>query len=129
MPAIDVDFSRFKMRSDVAAHRQIAGYLKILIALGDLNPGDSVPGVPALAYRLKTTQKEVRRAYEDLAERGFLTCDDELWVVSDEHHATRDDRVASAICARLLDLIAEARKAGLTRAELQRMCDHLIERS
>jgi DNA-binding transcriptional regulator YhcF (GntR family) len=129
MPALEIDFTRFKKRSDLPEHRQVAAYLKAIIALGQLNPGDSVPGIPALAYRLHVSPGEVKRAYAELSDRGFLLSQAGKWKVSDRFSAVKDDDQVADICERLWDLILEARKAGLSRAELQRMFDQLTSRS
>jgi len=129
MPATEIDFSRFTLRTDLPAHRQVAAFLKALIALGHLNPGDSIPGAPALAYRLKVGAAEVKRAYAELADRGYLHSQGGKWRVSDEHAAAGNAAELEEICDRMWDLVMEARRAGMTRAELQRMFATLLERS
>ena len=127
MTGIEIDFTRFKLRSDVPPHRQIAAYLKVQIALGALGAGDPVPGAPAVAYRTRIAPAEVRRAYAELAERGYLCSRGGKWRVSDDHKATSAG-AADEICDRMWDLIVEGRQAGLTRNELQRMFKLLLEK-
>lgn len=129
MPATEIDFSRFTLRKDLPAHRQLAAYLKALIALGHLGPGDGVPAPSALAQRTRVGVAAVRRAYAELRERGFLVAQGSKWAVSDEHAAAGDAGELDEICDRMWDLVVEARKAGMTRAELQRMFSSLLERS
>jgi len=129
MPATEIDFSRFTLRADLPAHRQVAAYLKALIALGQLNAGDSLPGAPALAYRLKVRSPEVKRAYAELSDRGFLVSEGGKWRVSDDHAAAGDSAELEEVCERMWDLVLEARRAGMTRAELQRMFASLLDRS
>jgi len=128
MPVAEIDFSRFTLRKDLPAHRQIAAYLKAIIALGQLNAGDAVPAVSALSYRLKVRPADVRRAYSELSERGFLATAGSKWRVSDDYRPVEDLDLAADICGRLWDLIVEARRAGLTRVEIQRMFESLLER-
>lgn len=128
MPAPLIDVARLKIRTDVPAHRQVAAYLKAVIALGQISPGDSLPGISALAARIGAPASEVRRAYEELGERGFLASEGGKWRVSDEHAALANAAAADDICERMWDLIAEARRAGLSRSEIQRMFDHLLSR-
>jgi GntR family transcriptional regulator len=128
MPASLIDVARLKIRSDVPAHRQVAAYLKAVIALGQISPGDTLPGIAALAGQIGAPASEVRRAYEELQGRGFVVSEGAKWRVSDEHSALADAAAADDICDRLWELIAEARRSGLTRAELQRMFDQLISR-
>lgn len=129
MPVTEIDCSRFTLHKDLPPHRQVAAYLKALIALGHLAPGDALPAPSALAYRTKVVPGEVRRAYAELTTRGFLVSQGATWRVSDEHVAAGDPAGLEELCDRLWDLIVEARKAGMTRAEVQRMFSALLERS
>ena len=129
MPAPLIDIARLKLRADMPAHRQVAAYLKAVIALGQVAPGEPLPGVTALAGLIGAAPSEVRRAYEELEERGFVAAEGGKWRVSDDHTAVADAAAADDICDRLWDLIAEARRAGLTRAELQRMFEQLNSRA
>ena len=129
MPATLIDVARLKIRKDMPAHRQVAAYLKAVIALGQVAPGDLLPSVSTLATRIGAPSAEVKKAYEELGQRGFLVSEGGKWRVSDEHTALADAAVADDICDRLWDLIAEARRAGLSRTELQRMFLQLLARA
>ena len=122
------DTARLKIRRDVPAHRQVAAYLKAIIALGQISPGDPLPGATELGTRIGAPAAEVRRAYEELQTRGFLVSEGGKWRVSDEHAAIGDAAAADDICERMWELIAEARRAGMTRSELQRMFGQLLAR-
>lgn len=127
MTGTEIDFSRFKLRADLPPHRQIAAYLKVQIALGVLTAGDLVPGAPAVANRTRVAPAEVRRAYAELAERGYLSSRGGKWRVSDDHKAASED-AAEDICDRMWDLIVEGRQAGLSRDELLRMFRLLLSK-
>jgi len=129
MTVTEIDFSRFTLRKDLPAHRQVAAYLKALIALGELGVGETIPAPPALASRTRVGTAEIRKAYAELTERGFLVARGAKWIVSDEHAAAANPRDLDEICDRMWDLVVEARKAGMTRAELQRMFTSLLDRS
>lgn len=128
MPAPLIDVARLKIRADIPAHRQVAAYLKAVIALGQISPGDALPGAAALAGQIGAPLSEVRRAYAELEERGFVAAEGGKWRVSDDHHALADAAAADDLCDRLWELIAEARRSGLSRAELQRMFEQLNSR-
>jgi len=129
MPASSIDVARLKIRKDIPAHRQVAAYLKAVIALGQVAPGDTLPSVTTLATRIGAPSAEVKKAYEELNQRGYLLIEGGKWRVSDEHTALADVSVADDICDRMWDLIAEARRAGLSRTELQRMFAQLLARA
>jgi len=129
MPAALIDVARLKIRKDLPAHRQVAAYLKAVIALGQIAPGDLLPSITTLASQIHAPSSEVKQAYEELATRGFVIHESGKWHVSDEHAALADAAVADDLCDRLWDLIAEARRAGLSRTEIQRMFAQLLARS
>ena len=128
MAAPLIDIARLKLRSDLPPHRQVAAYLKAIIALGQVSPGDPLPAVSALAGRIGAPSAEVKRAYVELEERGFLVSEGGKWRVSDDHSAVADAAAVDDICERLWELIAEARRAGMTRVELQRLFSQLVAR-
>ena len=112
MPAGGVDVSRFQLRSDLPAHRQVAAYFKTLIALGHLSPGGELPGVGALASRFGVGAAHVRRAFAELAERGLLSVEGGRWRV-----AAGD--LESALLDQLKDVVAEGRRGGLPPERLR----------
>ncbi|HVR86690.1 MAG TPA: GntR family transcriptional regulator [Planctomycetota bacterium] len=129
MPASLIDVARLKIRKDIPAHRQVAAYLKAVIALGQISPGETLPSVTTLSSQIGAPSAEIKRAYQELGQRGFLVTENGKWRVSDEHAALADAAVADDICDRLWELIAEGRRAGLSRTELQRMFAQLLARS
>ena len=68
MLKIQLDF-----RSDVPATNQIVEQMQHLIATGDLNPGDQLPTVRALALELRVNFNTVARAYRTLDEAGIIS--------------------------------------------------------
>jgi DNA-binding transcriptional regulator YhcF (GntR family) len=111
------------------AHRQVAAYLKAVIALGQIAAGDTLPSATALASQIHAPAAEVKKAYQELGERGYLLLAGGKWRVSDQHTAVADATVADDLCDRLWELIAEARRAGLSRTEIQRMFLQLLARA
>lgn len=128
MPAAELDFSRFTLRGDVPPHRQVAAYLKVLIALGQLAPGGDVPSASALSSRLRVSAGEVRRAYGDLEAGGFLVSKGGTWRISEEQGPGISSGAADAVRQRMEALILEGREAGLSRAALLRLFASLLDR-
>ena len=123
MAASLIDVARLKLRSDVPAHRQVAAYFKAVIALRQLAPGDSLPGVNVLAGQIGAPAAEVRQGYAELEKRGFAVSDGGKWRVSEDRAALSEE-----IGDRLSEIIADARRAGLSRAEIERLFESLISR-
>lgn len=124
-----IDFTRLALRKDLPAHRQIAAYLKVVIALGHALAGDLLPAPSALASQIRSSPAEVKKAYAELVGRGFLEVEGAKWRVSDGHSAVGDAREAEDLCGRLWELVAEARRLGFSKAELQRIFEQLLARA
>lgn len=125
-----IDWSRFRMLPDLPPYRQIAAYLKVHFSLGKIPSGARMPDPRALAYRLNAPRAEVRRAYEELAERGYVSPSrGDAWVAAGGAAAIGDEGFAAGIVERFRDLVLQARRAGLARAEIRRMVDGLLRRS
>jgi len=127
MPVTELDFSRFTLRADVPPHRQVAAYLKAMIALGQLAPGVDVPSASALSSRLRVSAGEVRRAYGELEAGGFLVSRSGSWRVSDEQGSGVSTGAVDAVRKRMEELILEGREAGLSRAALLRLFTALLD--
>ena len=119
MPAGGVDVSRFQLRDDLPAHRQVAAYFKTMIALGHLSPGGELPPLTALASRFGVSSAQVRRAFLELAERGILDGERGRWRVA-QGDAERE------IADRLRDAVGEGRRAGIAPARLRALFDRAL---
>jgi DNA-binding transcriptional regulator YhcF (GntR family) len=120
MPAGGVDVSRFRLRSDLPVHRQVAAYFKTMIALGHLAPGGELPAVSALASRFGVSSAHVRRAFAELSERGLLAAERGRWRV-----ATGD--AERALVDQFRDLVAEGRRAGLPSDRLRELFERALQ--
>ena len=58
--------------SDVALYEQIAMQIKKLIVTGELQEGELLPSVRALAQQLGVSAITTRRAYTELEQEGFV---------------------------------------------------------
>ncbi len=86
---------------DRAPFQQIMDQLRSLIEPGELRPGESLPTVRQLAGDLGVAPNTVARAYAELQEEGWLTCE-----------GRRGTRVATDVPAKN----ASARKDNLQEA-------------
>jgi len=65
---LEIDF-----RSELPIYLQIVERVKEMIASGQLNPGDQLPTVRALALELRVNFNTVARAYRILDESGIIS--------------------------------------------------------
>ena len=119
MPVGGVDVTRFQLRDDLPAHRQVAAYFKTMIALGHLSPGGELPALGALASRFGVGTGDMRRAFAELAERGILDGERGRWRVA-QGDAERE------VADRLRDAVAEGRRAGLAPARLRALFERAL---
>ncbi len=65
-------FESIDPRSPTPLYEQIAARVRVAVAAGDLEPGDALPSVRALARDLRVNPATVVQAYRDLAADGFV---------------------------------------------------------
>jgi GntR family transcriptional regulator len=107
--------------SSVPAYRQIADALRAHLVHGRIQPGDLLPPVRQVAMDLGVHFNTVARAYRDLAEEGWLDLKRRRGaLVLDRARPRRPDAShVEGLIARLRDLAAELRGAGLTQAQIE----------
>lgn len=65
-------FAEIDPRSPTPLYEQIAARVRVGVASGDLQAGDALPSVRALARDLRVNPATVVQAYRDLAADGFV---------------------------------------------------------
>ena len=104
----------------VPVFQQIVDEVKSAIARGACEPGEMIPSVRQMAAQALINPNTVARAYRDLEREGIVTTRRGLGVFVSEsaeklcRNGRRED-----IRAKLEDIAAEARRAGISGAELR----------
>jgi len=113
-------FERIDPRSPTPLYAQIAGRIKLAIAAGELRPAAALASVRQLAAELRVNPATVVQAYRDLEAEGFVEIRHGAGTFVRElapaRRARERARQASALVRQLL---AEARRVGVSLAELQ----------
>jgi GntR family transcriptional regulator len=65
-------FEGIDPRSPTPLYAQIADHIRVAVASGEVQPGDALPSVRALAQRLRVNPATVVQAYRDLEMDGFV---------------------------------------------------------
>ncbi len=113
-------FERIDPRSSTPLYAQIAGRLKVAIAAGELRPAEALPSVRELAARLRVNPATVVQAYRDLEAEGFVEIRHGAGTFVRELAPGRRSRErARQATALVRQLLADARRAGVSLAELQ----------
>lgn len=122
-------FEHVDPRSPTPLYEQIASRIRVAVASGELDPGQSLPSVRQLATTLRINPATVVQAYRELETDGF---------VERRHGAgtfirdvpsgrKRDERVRKAeeLVQRLLD---DAARLGVNGSDLRAALDRHINR-
>lgn len=111
-------------------YAQIAGAVKEQIREGSLKPGDELPGVRELAGSLGVNLHTVHRAYQTLKDEGiiYLRLGRRARIAPLRQSPVGRERIDSELVPRINELITEAFHLGLSREELRKLIDELLER-
>lgn len=114
--------------SQVPAHAQLKQQIKFARTYQELRPGDVLPSIRALAKRLGLGAGEVRRAYRELCEAGFLVTERRKHVVVTPGSIAASDAepLARECTERCGQFIAWARERRVSTIALGRL---LLERA
>ena len=107
-------------------YTQIADQVKEQIMTGVLAPGEALPSMRLLARELRISVITTKRAYVDLERDGFLeNVPGKGCFVAPQNRELLREAQLRRVEERLTQAVEEARKGGLSLAELQEMLNIL----
>ena len=114
--------------SDKPIYEQITTQIKELILTGELQPGQKLPSIRALANGLRISAITTKRAYTDLEAQGFIETvqGKGSFVTGGNVELLREER-RRQIEQRLMRLVDDARSADIGEDELREMMDLIME--
>jgi serine/threonine protein kinase/DNA-binding transcriptional regulator YhcF (GntR family) len=122
-------FDHIDPRSPTPLYAQIATRLRVAIAAGELERGEALPSVRALAARLRINPATVVQAYRDLEMEGLVSTRHGAGTFVEEVGADRKTKDRAAEARRLVrDLMAQAGSLGITTTELRTAVDVEMKR-
>ena len=109
-------------------YEQITSQIKNMIISGQLNAGDPLPSMRALAKELRISVITTKRAYEDLERDGFITTvvGKGSFVASTDSEFLREEQLRTAE-AHLTQAVRAARLGGIDIEELVEVLRMLYE--
>ena len=109
-------------------YEQITTQIKELILTGELQPGQKLPSIRALATGLRISAITTKRAYTDLEAQGFIETvqGKGSFVTGGNVELLREER-RRQIEQRLMRLVDDARSADIGDDELREMMDLIME--
>ena len=114
--------------SNKPIYEQIASQLKDAVLSGELEEGDMLPSIRALAADLRISVITTKRAYAELEAQGFIETvqGKGSFVAGGNKELLREERLRHM--EGLLDqAVREARSVGVEKAELREMLDMLFD--
>jgi GntR family transcriptional regulator len=118
---------RLDPRSGVAPYRQLVDQVRQGLESGLLVEGDQLPSVREVVSQITINPNTVHRAYRDLEYRGIAEGRAGLGTFIIAH--TRDDSndvEGNSIEAKIRDLIADARRAGLDEGKVMQLVESAL---
>lgn len=109
-------------------YEQIVDQIKDAIMKGDLNPGDALPSIRALARDLRISVVSTKRAYDELEAEAFIeTIPGKGSFVATQDTALMREKRLHGIEQRLSEAVLEARLMGLEFEDIIQMLRILWE--
>lgn len=117
-------FDDIDPRSPTPLYEQIAARVRMAVASGDLEPGDSLPSVRALAKSLRVNPATVTAAYRDLASDGFVEVrhGQGTFIQEVPTYLREEERTTQAVQL-VRRLLQDAARLGIGTEELARAFD------
>lgn len=112
-------FEEIDPRSPTPLYEQIAQRIRLAIASGEVEPGDSLPSVRRLAARIRVNPATVVQAYRDLESDGFVSMRHGAGTfVNDLSTDERKDERRTQAHQLVRKVLEDAARLGIPAAEL-----------
>ena len=117
-------------KGTMAIYEQIVSQLKMAIVTKELKPGEALPSIRVLANELQVSVITTKRAYEELEKEGLSrsVAGKGLYVCELNTDYLKEKQLIG-IEERMVELVMECKKAGLTKKEVINMVDTLYQES
>lgn len=110
----------------LAIYEQIVRQIESAILHKELQPGEALPSIRALAGKLEVSVITTKRAYEELekeklihsvAGKGFFVCDTNTEYLKEKKYMLLEKRMA--------EVLEDCKKAGMTKEDALMMAEEL----
>ena len=111
--------------SDVPIYMQIRNQIVMGISSGELAPGEQLPTVRALAMEMGINTMTVSKTYQLLKSEGYILTDRKNGArVRD--NINKSGSISDENKTELRRIVSEARLSGVSKDELQKMLDSIL---
>lgn len=117
-----------RSQGTMAIYEQIVSQMKNAIITGELQPGEALPSIRALAADLQVSVITTKRSYEELEKEGLIrSVSGKGFYVCESNKDYLREKQLMMLEKRLGEIVVEARQAGLAKEELTEMLETLYE--
>lgn len=112
----------------LAIYEQIVNQLKNAIVTGELKTNEALPSIRALAGELQVSVITTKRAYEELEKEGLIrSVAGKGFYVCEYNTDFLKEKQFMMLEKRLIEIIIEAKAAGLSKEDFLEMSEALFE--
>jgi len=116
-------FENINIYSSVAVYMQIENYVQFAVASDRLKAGERLPSVRELSEKLKVNPNTIAKSYRDLEVMGIVYTRRGMGVFINRNIEDKCKvECRRRIIARVNEVVAEARSAGMSAAEVKAIC-------
>ncbi len=113
-------FDRLDPRSPTPLYAQIAGTIRVAVAAGELESGQTLPSVRQLAVRLRVNPATVVQAYRDLEAEGFVEMRQGAGTFIEDVADSRKSAELETQAAQMVrTMLAEAARRGIDKGAIR----------
>ena len=113
-------FDRLDPRSPTPLYAQIAGTIRVAVAAGELERGQTLPSVRQLAVRLRVNPATVVQAYRDLEAEGFVEMRQGAGTfIRDVNQSRRSAELETRAGQIVRAMLADAARMGIDQAAIR----------
>ncbi len=114
--------------SGIPIYAQITEQIRAKILTGELQEGDALPSIRALAKELRISVITTKRAYEDLEQAGFInTLPGKGSFVAAQNPELRREEALRRVEEHLTEALEAARSGGISPEEVRETLNLLLE--
>ncbi|SMB85112.1 transcriptional regulator, GntR family [Desulfonispora thiosulfatigenes DSM 11270] len=114
--------------SNEPIYEQITNQIKGMIIKGELQEGEGLPSIRALARDLQISVITTKRAYEELEKEGFIvTMQGKGSFVAQQNNELLKEKKLKIIEEKLLDVVKESKLLGIDYKEIEEMLQILFQ--
>lgn len=117
-----------KPQGTLAIYEQIVNQLKNEIVTGGLKAGEALPSIRSLASELEVSVITTKRAYEELEKEGLIrSVAGKGFYVCEYNQDYLKEKQLMLLEKRLLEVLADCKRAGLSKRDVKDMVETLYE--